>query len=88
VLGLLNLAHGEIYMAGAYLAFLLLTKLQLNPLILIVFISICIYLIGIGIERCAFRPLRGQPPYIPLISTISVSLIFQEVALIIWGLRP
>ncbi len=85
VLGLLNLAHGEIYMAGAYIAFFLLTKFQLNIAILLVAIGVAIYLIGIGVERCAFRPLREQPPYIPLISTIAVSLIFQELALLIWG---
>lgn len=85
VLGLLNLAHGEIYMAGAYLAFFLLTKLNLNPIFVLGTISVAIYLVGIGVERCAFRPLREQPPYIPLISTIAVSLIFQEVAQLVWG---
>lgn len=85
VLGLLNLAHGEIYMAAAYLAFFLLSKVQLNPLVLIGLISVVIFFLGVGVERCAFRPLREQPPYIPLISTIAVSLIFQEMALLIFG---
>ena len=85
VLRLLNLVHGEIYMVGAYIGFFLLTVVKLHFLAVIFLVSVTIYLIGVLIERSAFRPLRDQPHYIPMISTIAVSIILQEAVRLVWS---
>ena len=84
VLGLLNLAHGEIYMVGAYVGLVLLMPAKLNPLLAALSTLILIFFLGV-VERVAFKPLRRSAHFIPLISTIAVGLIVQEVVLLLKG---
>jgi branched-chain amino acid transport system permease protein len=94
ILGLINFAHGEVVMIGAMVA---LSVIQLllgsgvalpGPLIvalgLVVAILVCMVL-GYGIERVAYRPLRNAPRLTPLITAIGMSIVLQNVAMIIWG---
>ena len=94
ILGLINFAHGEVVMIGAMvtisvLSWLLGMHLPLSPVLLIAFslllaIPVCA-LLGMGIERFAYRPLRGAPRLAPLITAIGVSIVLQNVAMMIWG---
>jgi len=94
ILGLINFAHGEVVMIGAMVA---LSVIQLllgsgvalpGPLVvalgLLVAIPTCMAL-GFSIERVAYRPLRHAPRLTPLITAIGMSILLQNVAMIIWG---
>jgi len=92
ILGLINFAHGEIVMVGAMVA-LSIVQLLINsglpPQLVLLFsliisVSVCMSL-GYSIERIAYRPLRKAPRLAPLITAIGVSIVLQNLAMIIWG---
>ena len=81
---MLNFAHGDVIMVGAYTIFIFFTSLG-NPLIgLLIAVLICMAL-GITIERLAYRPLRGASPLAVLITAIGVSYLLQALAQIVFG---
>lgn len=94
ILGLINFAHGEVVMIGAMvtitcLGWLLGMNLDVSPFLLIagsllMAVPVCA-LLGAGIERLAYRPLRNAPRLAPLITAIGVSIVLQNVAMMIWG---
>ena len=88
IIQLINFAHGEIYMLGAYFAFTFYTIFNL-PLALAAVLSIILcLLLGIFLEFIAYRPLRNAPRLAALITAIGASLFLQNLALIIWGGTP
>ncbi|ADL54347.1 branched-chain amino acid ABC transporter permease [Gallionella capsiferriformans] len=92
ILGLINFAHGEVVMVGAMLALSALTALigwgvpplLALPVSLLLAMAGCM-LLGFGIERIAYRPLRHAPRLAPLITAIGVSIVLQNLAMMIWG---
>jgi branched-chain amino acid transport system permease protein len=92
ILGLINFAHGEVVMIGAMVALAvsgLLLAAGLPPLLvlllaLLMAMAVCMAL-GYTIERIAYRPLRHAPRLAPLITAIGVSIVLQNLAMIIWG---
>lgn len=85
VLQLINFAHGEIYMVGAFAGLLLVTVAQLPfPVALLLAMGITA-LLGVTIEFLAYRPLRRSSRLSVLISAIGMSIFVQNVALWIWG---
>jgi len=93
ILGLINFAHGEVTMMGAMICIALVNALlaafHFPPLTTFIFafsitIAICM-LLGMSIERIAYRPLRNAPRLAPLITAIGVSIVLQNLAMIIWG---
>ena len=90
ILGLINFAHGEVVMMGAMVALSALSvmaglpPLVSLPLSLFLAIAVCMAL-GYGIERIAYRPLRHAPRLAPLITAIGVSIVLQNLAMLIWG---
>lgn len=85
VLQLINFAHGEIYMVGAFTGLLLVTQAQLPfPLALLLAMA-STALLGVTIEFLAYRPLRRSSRLSVLISAIGMSIFVQNVALWIWG---
>jgi branched-chain amino acid transport system permease protein len=92
ILGLINFAHGEVVMIGAMLALSTLTAilgwgvppLLALPLSIGVAMLGCMVL-GYSIERIAYRPLRHAPRLAPLITAIGVSIVLQNLAMMIWG---
>ena len=96
IIGMINFAHGEIYMISAYIGLLTITALTVQfgiesvPLILLatLFVSIAITsAYGWTIERVAYRPLRSQSRLIPLISAIGMSIFLQNYVQIGQGAR-
>ncbi len=88
ILRLINFAHGDIVMMGAYFAFYGVALFVL-PWYVSFFLAIILTLIlGVTIERVAYRPLRNVPRISALISTIGVSLLLENVAIVIFGGRP
>lgn len=95
IIGMINFAHGEIYMIGAYVGLLVITVLGLFgvdniSLILLATLAISILVTGSygwTVERLAYRPLRGSPRLVPLISAIGVSIFLQNYVQIGQGAR-
>ena len=95
ILKLLNFAHGEVYMIGAFIGYGVLTVSggPLNPMfpiwLLITFMFIAAMigsgLLGVVIERFAYRPLRNAPRIAPLISALGVSFFLQNTALLLFS---
>lgn len=83
---MLNFAHGDIIMVGAYAAFATLSLTGLPILAVFIALIVCVGL-GIGIERVAYRPLRSASPLAVLITAIGVSYFLQSVAQLIFGAR-
>jgi branched-chain amino acid transport system permease protein len=95
ILKLLNFAHGDVYMVGAFIGFGVLTALggplspdlALVPLILLMFLVAMLGAgaLGVAIERFAYRPLREAPRLAPLISALGVSFFLQNSVLLLLG---
>ena len=82
---MLNFAHGDIIMVGAYAAITVVATVGLPPLVaVLVSISVCA-LLGVTIEFLAYKPLRQAPPLSVLITAIGVSYLLQNLALLIFG---
>lgn len=82
---MLNFAHGDIIMVGAYAVVTSVLTLGMPPLVaILISIAICA-LLGITVEFLAYRPLRQAPPLAVLITAIGVSYLLQNLALLIFG---
>lgn len=85
VLQLINFAHGEIYMVGAFAGLLLVTVAKLPfPLALLLAMAAAA-LVGVTVEFLAYRPLRRSSRLAVLISAIGMSIFLQNLGLWIWG---
>ena len=80
---MLNFAHGDVIMIGGYLIYVFMA--MGNPLLAILLSVIGCVILGITIERVAYRPLRGASPLAVLITAIGVSYLLQSLAQIIFG---
>jgi branched-chain amino acid transport system permease protein len=85
VLRLLNMAHGELYMLGAYLGYSGIVLLGLSPSIALPLAAVVVFIVAVAIERVAFRPLRDAPHFVPLVSSLAVSTILLEFVRIAYG---
>ena len=83
---LLNFAHGDIIMVGGYVIFVVMATN--NPLLAIIAAVVACVVLGIVIEKVAYRPLRGASPLAVLITAIGVSYLLQSLAQIIFGSAP
>ena len=82
---MLNFAHGDIIMVGAYAVITTVLTANFPPLVgILVSILVCVVL-GVTIEFLAYRPLRQAPPLSVLITAIGVSYFLQNLALLIFG---
>ena len=85
---MLNFAHGDVIMVGAYISFLLTNHAGMNAWVsLLIAIAVCTVL-GMLIERLAYRPLRGTGSLAVLITAIGVSYFLQNAALLLSGADP
>lgn len=85
---MLNFAHGDVIMVGAYIVFVMMNSLNMPPLVAIVGAVVLCTILGVTIERVAYRPLRSAPSLAVLITAIGVSYLLQNLALLIWGSSP
>jgi branched-chain amino acid transport system permease protein len=96
IIGMINFAHGDVFMVGAVLSLIALTALSMLglssvPLALaltLVFAAAIAALYGWTIERVAYRPLRGSFRLAPLISAIGMSILLQNYIQLAQGARP
>jgi branched-chain amino acid transport system permease protein len=88
MLNMLNFAHGDLLMAGAFVAVGLVSGLGLPYLIAIPVSIVIVALIGIVMERFAFKPLRDSDRVNLLVSSLGMSIILQNAVQLIWGPDP
>ena len=81
---MLNFAHGDIIMVGGY-TILVFMNATGNPILATALAVVFCVLLGIAVERLAYKPLRGASPLAVLITAIGVSYLLQSLALIIFG---
>ena len=85
---MLNFAHGDIIMVGAYICYCVTNYLGMPPILgILASMAVCT-LLGIIIEGLAYKPLRGTPSLAVLITAIGVSYFLQNAAQLIWGSNP
>lgn len=88
IIMLINFAHGEIYMFGAFTGMMLISFYEV-PFFLAFFLAMGLAaLLGVTVEFLAYRPLRRSPRLAALISAIGASIFLQNLALLIMGARP
>ena len=85
---MLNFAHGDVIMVGGYVSFILTMYVGMNGWLALLCAMAACTLLGILIERLAYRPLRGTGSLAVLITAIGVSYFLQNAALLIWGANP
>ena len=85
---MLNFAHGDVIMVGAYICFCAMSYLNLPPLVGVVLAMIVCTALGMIIERLAYKPLREATSLAVLITAIGVSYFLQNTALLIWKSDP
>ncbi|MDO5551285.1 MAG: branched-chain amino acid ABC transporter permease, partial [Lachnospiraceae bacterium] len=82
---MLNFAHGDIIMVGGFTTFTVVSTMGGNPILGILAAVVVCTVLGVTIERVAYKPLRGASPLAVLITAIGVSYLLQNVALLIFG---
>jgi len=82
---MLNFAHGDVIMIGCYVVFTMMSGMGMHPLISIVAAVVVCTLLGVAIEKVAYKPLRKAAPLAVLITAIGVSYLLQNIALLIFG---
>lgn len=86
VMGVVNFAHGELYMAGAYAIFFLYVQQQMDFFLAVALGLVFVGLLGLLMERALFRPLRGNPLG-GLIASIGFLLVLQAAATLTFGVK-
>ena len=85
---MLNFAHGDVIMVGAYVCFFAISTYGLPPVIGILLSMVVCTALGIVIERLAYKPLRQAPSLAVLITAIGVSYFLQNAAQLLWTSSP
>lgn len=85
IIKLINFAHGDIFMVGAYIAFFCITYLRLGLLPSLLLSMLFCAVLGIFIEKFAYKPLRNSPRVSALITAIGVSLLLESLMQLITG---
>ncbi len=82
---MLNFAHGDVIMVGAYVCFFAMNSAGLPPVVGVLLAIVVCTALGVVIERLAYKPLRAAPSLAVLITAIGVSYLLQNGAQILWG---
>ena len=82
---MLNFAHGDVIMVGAYIVYCVMVYLNLPPLLAVLASVLVCTVLGIVIERLAYKPLRQAASLAVLITAIGVSYFLQNGAQLLWS---
>ncbi|MBU9725140.1 branched-chain amino acid ABC transporter permease [Diplocloster modestus] len=85
---MINFAHGDIIMVGAYALYVAIINMQLPAIPAVLLTCVTCAVLGVGIEKVAYKPLRKAPPLAVLITAIGVSYFLQSASLLIFGATP
>jgi len=87
VIGLINFAHGEVYMFGAFIAFSVLSILGGPFFLAVIAVIIGAALLGYLMDGIVYRPIRTAPRVSQLITALAISMVLRNLAMLIWGTR-
>ena len=82
---MLNFAHGDVIMVGGYTLYVTAVMMGINPIIALLIAVVCCAILGVTIEKLAYKPLRGASPLAVLITAIGMSYLLQSLAQMIFG---
>ena len=82
---MLNFAHGDVIMVGGYTLYVTAMTMGMHPLLALLLAVVCCAVIGVTIEKLAYKPLRGASPLAVLITAIGMSYLLQSIAQIVFG---
>ena len=82
---MLNFAHGDVIMVGGYTLYVTAVMMGIHPLLALLLAVICCAVLGVTIEKLAYKPLRGASPLAVLITAIGMSYLLQSIAQMIFG---
>ena len=85
---MLNFAHGDVIMVGSYVCFFAMMRFNLPSVVSVLLAVIVCTILGIIIEKLAYKPLRSAPSLAVLITAIGVSYFLQNSALLLWTSNP
>ena len=85
---MLNFAHGDVIMVGAFMSFSATQYWGMSPMVSVLVSVVVCTLLGMTIERLAYKPLRQATSLAVLINAIGMSYLLQNLALLIWGANP
>ena len=85
---MLNFAHGDVIMVGAYVCFFAASRYNLPPVVGVVLAMVVCTVLGMVIEKLAYKPLRAASSLAVLITAIGVSYFLQNAALLLWTSNP
>lgn len=85
---MLNFAHGDVIMVGAYICFFAVSRFDLPPVVGVLLAMAVCTVLGMVVERLAYKPLRQAPSLAVLITAIGVSYFLQNAALLLWSSNP
>lgn len=85
---MLNFAHGDVIMIGAYICFFATSRWNLPPIVGVLLAMIVCTALGVVIERMAYKPLRSAPSLAVLITAIGMSYFLQNSAQLLWTSNP
>ena len=85
---MLNFAHGDVIMVGAYITFSAVHSAGLPPIVAVLISVVVCTALGVLIEGLAYKPLRQATSLAVLITAIGMSYLLQNIALLVWGANP
>ncbi len=85
---MLNFAHGDVIMVGAYMSYIATTAMGFPPMVSVIFAMLVCTLLGILIEKFAYKPLRKATSLAVLITAIGMSYLLQNIALLVFKSDP
>lgn len=88
IMSVINMAHGEFYMLGGMICYMLVAKLGMNYFIALPFTTLVVSLIGVIAQEVTVRPLSRRPWFTSFLTTFGLSMIVRDVAQMVWGVDP
>ena len=88
IMNVVNFAHGEMYMLGAYFLFTFFSTLGINFYVSMVFAIAGVMIVGFICEKLILKPIRGRPIDTVMLAMIGLSLFFQNIAMLVWSPVP
>jgi len=85
ILKIINFAHGDIFMIGSFIGLILVKQVHLGLIPAMLISMLIVALLGIVVERIAYRPLRNSAKIAPLLSALGVSIFLTNFAQLVWG---
>lgn len=88
VMGVVNIANGEMVMLGAFITYFLFAILKLDPLLTLPFSLLGLFILGYGLQRLVINRVIGAPPIMSYIMTFGIHLTLANLALLAWSADP